>query len=97
MYYCREAKNATVQLLVIQYHSQQNKFATCINYIPYTSSKNIRITCFQLIQLIMKHPQIFDFKLSPCFDCSFFSFGKVPGVSVLMYADVSELSIGSIF
>jgi len=29
--------------------------------------------------------------------CSFFSFGKVPGVSVLMYADVSELSIGSIF
>jgi len=29
--------------------------------------------------------------------CSFLSFGQVPGVSVLMYADVSELSIGSIF
>ena len=40
---------------------------------------------------------ILDFKLSPCFDCSFFSFGYVPGVSVLLYADVSELSIGSIF
>ena len=41
--------------------------------------------------------QILDFKLSPCFDCSLFSFGKVPGVSVLLYAEVSELSIGSIF
>ena len=37
-----------------------------------------------------------DCKLSPCFDCIFFSFGYVPGVTVL-YADISELSIGSIF
>ena len=38
-----------------------------------------------------------NFKLSPCFDCSLYSFVYVPGVIVLLYADVLELSIGSIF
>jgi hypothetical protein len=52
-------QNATVQLLVIQYHKQQNKFATYIHYILYTSNKNIRITCFSPVQLILKHPQIY--------------------------------------
>ena len=32
-----------------------------------------------------------------CAACRLFSFGQVPGVNVLLYADVSELSIGSIF
>ena len=37
-----------------------------------------------------------DFKLSPCFICSVFSFGYFPGIWVLI-ADVSEHSVGSIF
>jgi hypothetical protein len=39
---------------------------------------------------------ILDFKLSPCFICNAFSFGYLRGVQVLK-ADVSELSVGSIF
>jgi hypothetical protein len=41
-------------------------------------------------------PHYLDFKLLPCFACSMFSFGCFPGVWLLI-ADVSELSIGSIF
>ena len=36
------------------------------------------------------------FKLSPCSKCNLFLFGQFPGVWVLI-ADVSELTIGSIF
>ena len=39
---------------------------------------------------------VLDFKLSPCFICSAFSFWYLPGVWVLK-AGVSEHSIGSIF
>ena len=51
-------------------------------------NQNIYITLITL----NKH-FILDFKLSPCFDCSFFSFGKVPGVSVLMYAETFRNSL----
>jgi hypothetical protein len=51
---------------------------------------------FTLVVVSQMKKHFLDFKLSPCFICKAFSFGCLPGVQVLK-ADVSELSVGSIF
>jgi len=43
-----------------------------------------------------RHTDILDFKLSLCTECCMLSFGWFPGVWIL-YADVSEHSVCSIF
>jgi len=53
------------------------------------------LTCRGVSERISsRREKLLDFKLSPCFICSAFSFGYLPGVWVLK-ADVSEHSIGS--
>ena len=47
-------------------------------------------------EYIQSIKNILDFKLSPCFESSIYSFGYFPGVR-LWFADVSEPSISSIF
>jgi len=60
------------------------------------SSYTFRHYCVILSELVINTLPFLFFKLSPCSICNLFLFGQFPGVWVLI-ADVSELTVGSIF